>query len=104
MNILADFRTHRPATLADAVAALDADGAVPLAAGTDLLPNLRRGLGQPEVLVDLGGIDGLGTISTLADGSLRIGAGATLEAVAEHALVRAGWPALSQAAEAVAPS
>lgn len=102
MNILADFRTHRPATLADAVAALDADGAVPLAAGTDLLPNLRRGLGQPEVLVDLGGIDGLGTISTLADGSLRIGAGATLEAVAEHALVRAGWPALSQAAEAVA--
>ena len=60
MNILADFRTHRPATLADAVAALDADGAVPLAAGTDLLPNLRRGLGQPEVLVDLGKLDPVG--------------------------------------------
>jgi hypothetical protein len=95
MNILADFRTHRPATLADAVSALAAEGAVPLAAGTDLLPNLRRGLGQPAALVDLTGIDGLGAISTLADGSLRIGAAATLEAIAEHALVRdAGrhWP------------
>ncbi|WP_374616475.1 FAD binding domain-containing protein, partial [Thauera aminoaromatica] len=92
MNILADFRTHRPATLADAVSALAADGAVPLAAGTDLLPNLRRGLGQPAVLVDLTGIGGLETISILADGSLRIGAGATLEAIAEHGLVRNAWP------------
>ena len=33
MNILADFRTQRPATLADAVSALAAEGAVPLAAG-----------------------------------------------------------------------
>lgn len=102
MNILADFRTHRPATLADAVSALAAEGAVPLAAGTDLLPNLRRGLGQPAALVDLTGVDGLGAISTLADGSLRIGAAATLEAIAEHALVRAAWPALSEAAAAVA--
>ncbi len=31
-----------------------------------------------------------------------MGAAATLEAIAEHALVRASWPALSQAAEAVA--
>ena len=97
MNILADFRTHRPATLADAVSALAADGAVPLAAGTDLLPNLRRGLGQPAVLVDLTGIGGLETISILADGSLRIGAGATLEAIAEHGLVRNAWPALAEA-------
>ncbi|HMY78341.1 MAG TPA: 4-hydroxybenzoyl-CoA reductase subunit beta [Thauera aminoaromatica] len=102
MNILADFRTHRPATLADAVSALAADGAVPLAAGTDLLPNLRRGLGQPAVLVDLTGIGGLETISILADGSLRIGAGATLEAIAEHGLVRNAWPALAEAAAAVA--
>ena len=97
MNILADFRTQRPATLADAVSALAAEGAVPLAAGTDLLPNLRRGLGRPAALVDLTGVDGLGAISILADGSLRIGAAATLEAIAEHALVRASWPALSQA-------
>ncbi|MCK2125484.1 4-hydroxybenzoyl-CoA reductase subunit beta [Thauera aromatica] len=102
MNILTDFRTHRPATLADAVNALAADGTVPLGAGTDLLPNLRRGLGQPAALVDLTGIDGLGVISTLADGSLRLGAGATLEAIAEHDAIRTTWPALAQAAESVA--
>lgn len=102
MNILTDFRTQRPATLADAVAALAAEGAVPIAAGTDLLPNLRRGLGQPAALVDLTGIDGLDAIATLADGSLRIGAGATLEAIAGHDAIRAAWPALAQAAEAVA--
>lgn len=102
MNILTDFRTQRPATLADAVAALAAEGAVPIAAGTDLLPNLRRGLGQPTALVDLTGIEGLDTIAILADGSLRIGAGATLEAIAGHDALRAAWPALAQAAEAVA--
>lgn len=102
MNILTDFRTQRPATLADAVAALAAEGAVPIAAGTDLLPNLRRGLGQPAALVDLTGIEGLDTIAILADGSLRIGAGATLEAIAGHDALRAAWPALAQAAEAVA--
>lgn len=102
MNILTDFRTHRPATLADAVDALAAEATLPLGAGTDLLPNLRRGLGHPAALVDLTGIDGLATISTLADGSLRLGAGATLEAIAEHDAIRASWPALAQAAESVA--
>ncbi len=102
MNILTDFRTHRPATLADAVNALAAEATLPLGAGTDLLPNLRRGLGHPAALVDLTGIDGLATISTLADGSLRLGAGATLEAIAEHDAIRTSWPALAQAAESVA--
>lgn len=102
MNILADFRTHRPATLEDAVTALAAEGAIPLAAGTDLLPNLRRGLGQPTVLVDLTGIDGLSTIDSRADGSLRIGAGVSLETISEHELIRTSWPALAKAAESVA--
>lgn len=102
MNILADFRTQRPANFADAVTALTADGAVPLAAGTDLLPNLRRGLGKPAALVDLSGIEGFGTIALQANGSLRMGAGATLETIAEHTDIRAQWPALAQAAEAVA--
>ncbi|CAA7626279.1 4-hydroxybenzoyl-CoA reductase subunit beta [Magnetospirillum sp. SS-4] len=102
MNILPDFRTLRPATLAEAVSALAADGAQALAGGTDLLPNLRRGLGQPGTLVDLTAIGNLGGIAVLADGSLRIGAGATLEAIAEDAAIRASWPAIAQAAELVA--
>lgn len=102
MNILPDFRTLRPATLAEAVAALSADGAQALAGGTDLLPNLRRGLGQPGTLVDLTAVGNLGGITVLADGSLRIGAGTTLEAIAEDAAIRASWPAIAQAAELVA--
>ncbi|RAU21187.1 4-hydroxybenzoyl-CoA reductase subunit beta [Paramagnetospirillum kuznetsovii] len=102
MNILPDFKTLRPATLAEAVSALSAEGSTALGGGTDLLPNLRRGLGQPNTLVDLTGIGNLGGISVLADGSLRLGAGTTLEAIAESAAVRAGWPVVAQAAELVA--
>ncbi len=102
MNILPDFRTLRPATLAEAVSALAVDGAVALGGGTDLLPNLRRGLGQPSTLVDLTAIGNLAGISTLTDGSLRIGAGTTLEAIAENGAIKATWPVLAQAAELVA--
>jgi 4-hydroxybenzoyl-CoA reductase subunit beta len=102
MNILPDFRTLRPASLSDAVAALAAPGAEPLAGGTDLLPNLRRGLGKPETLVDLTGISGFATISVGADGALRLGAGATLEAIAEDARILGQWPALAHAASLVA--
>jgi 4-hydroxybenzoyl-CoA reductase subunit beta len=102
MNILPEFRTLRPATLAEAVTALAADGAQALAAGTDLLPNLRRGLGRPSTLVDLTAIGGLAGISVRPDGSLRIGAATALEAVAEDASLREAWPAVAQAAELVA--
>lgn len=102
MNILPDFRTLRLATLSEAVAALAGDGAEAIGGGTDLLPNLRRGLGRPKVLVDLTSIRDLAGISVTADGSLRLGAGSTLEAIAEDAAIRAGWPAIAQAAELVA--
>jgi 4-hydroxybenzoyl-CoA reductase subunit beta len=102
MNILPDFRTLRPATLNDAVAALAVNGAEPLAGGTDLLPNLRRGLGKPDTLVDLTNVAGFATISVSAEGILRIGAGATLEAVAEDGRIVAGWPVVAQAAALVA--
>lgn len=102
MNLLPDFRTLRPASIAEAVSALAAEGAVALGAGTDLLPNLRRGLGEPSALVDLTGINGLKEFAPLPDGGLRIGAGVTLEAIAESDLVVKTWPALAQAAQAVA--
>jgi 4-hydroxybenzoyl-CoA reductase subunit beta len=102
MNILPDFRTLRPATLAEAVSALAADGAQALGGGTDLLPNLRRGLGRPTSLVDLTAIGQLAGVSVLADGRLRVGAGTTLEALAEDDALRAGWPVIAKAAELVA--
>ncbi|OAN44712.1 4-hydroxybenzoyl-CoA reductase subunit beta [Paramagnetospirillum marisnigri] len=102
MNILPDFKTLRPATLAEAVAALAADGAQALGGGTDLLPNLRRGLGKPVTLVDMTAIGNLSGIAVLADGNLRIGAGTSLEAIAESEAIKSGWPVLAQAAELVA--
>ena len=101
MNILADFRTHRPATLADAVAALDADGAVPLAAGTDLLPNMRRGIADPAVLIDLTGVAGIAAIEP-HHGQWRLGAGVTLATIERHAQIASELHALAQAAGAVA--
>jgi len=101
MNILPDFRTLRPASLDEAVAA-QAAGAVPIAGGTDLLPNLRRGLGRPDILVDLTALGELGAIEIKANGSLRLGSGVTLETVAEDPRVLTGWPVLAQAAALVA--
>ncbi|MDP2369112.1 4-hydroxybenzoyl-CoA reductase subunit beta [Rhodoferax sp.] len=102
MNLLPEFRTLRPNTLAEAVSVLSAEGAQALAGGTDLLPNLRRGLGLPTTLVDLGAIADLAGIAVLPDGSLRIGAGTALETIAEDASVRGAWPAIATAAALVA--
>ncbi len=102
MNALHELRTLRPATVDEAVRALAEEGAQALAGGTDLLPNLRRGLGTPRALVDLTAVAALDGIAVQADGSLRLGAAATLAALASHAEVRAGWPALATAASLVA--
>lgn len=102
MNALHDVRILRPATVDEAVRALTEDGAQALAGGTDLLPNLRRGLGMPCALVDLTAVNALDAIAEQADGSLRMGAAATLAALASNAAVRAGWPALATAASLVA--
>lgn len=101
MSLTTDFRLSRPATLSEAVDKLAAAGARPLAGGTDLLPNLRRGLGEPPALVDLTAIDGLDGIDEAA-GGLIIGAAATLDAVARHPAVLSGFPELAQAALAIA--
>jgi 4-hydroxybenzoyl-CoA reductase subunit beta len=101
MNILPDFTTLRPASLDDAVHALSQAGAQAIAGGTDLLPNLRRGLGTPAMLVDLTAIPGFASI-TVSNGALRIGAGVTLEDLAESAEIKSNWPAIAQAAQLVA--
>jgi 4-hydroxybenzoyl-CoA reductase subunit beta len=100
MNGLAEFTLDRPTSLAEATALLAA-GARALAGGTDLLPNMRRGLERPQHLVDLGGIRGLDTIDE-CDGGLVIGAGVTLARLGGDARVARVLPALAEAARAVA--
>jgi 4-hydroxybenzoyl-CoA reductase subunit beta len=100
MSALPEFRLSRPQTLAEA-AALLADGGRAIAGGTDLLPNLRRGIERPLQLVDLGRVAGLDAIDE-TDAGLVIGAGVTLARLADDARVARHLPALAEAARSVA--
>lgn len=92
--IPARFDYVAPATLADALAALaeHGDEAKVLAGGQSLLPVLRMRLNAPEVVLDLGRVEGLSGIRDDGD-VLVIGAMTTYhdllasDAVREHALV-----------------
>jgi 4-hydroxybenzoyl-CoA reductase subunit beta len=102
MNLLPDFRYHRPESL-DEAARLK--GTLPaskfLAGGTDLLVNLRRGLGEPSDLIDLGAIAELNAIRREGEG-LWLGAGVTLDRIARDPEIAAACPALAEAAATVA--
>ena len=103
MHAPQDFELCRPATLDDAVAALAAgETARPVAGGTDLLPNLRRGLLAPARLVDLSAVRGFADVEVRDDGSATLGAGLTLAALADHAALMQRFPALAEAARSVA--
>lgn len=102
MTLLAEFQVHRPTTAEEAarIKAAAVNGQF-IAGGTDLLPNLRRGLGQPTDLIDLSAIAGFGDVRR--DGaSLWIGAGVTLAALARDPAILAEYPALADAALSVA--
>lgn len=102
MPTLAPFTLHR-ATSATHAAALLArlPGARIVAGGTDLVPNLRRGIGQPSALVDVSSIADFDAIVRDGNG-WRIGAGATLAALASEESLARELPALAQAAASVA--
>ena len=99
-ELLPDFTLVRPATVAEAVAALGREGAQVLAGGTDKLVQLRRGLAVPDVLVDIGAIDEMQGIAAEGAG-LRIGAAVTLSDLARDPLARA-YASVTEAAASVA--
>ena len=100
---LPPFRYHRPTSVDEAVALLGehAGDVMPVAGGTDLIPNMKHRLFEPGHLVALKGIADMKGIVE-ADGHLRIGAAETLAAVAADATVRGRFPALADAAGHVA--
>jgi 4-hydroxybenzoyl-CoA reductase subunit beta len=102
MLVLPRFQVLRPRTIPEAIDALSAGGAVPLAGGTDLLPNLKHGLLAPERLVSLRRVTELKDVHDTADGGLFLGAGLTIAELAAHPRVRATYPALAKAASLVA--
>ncbi len=100
---LSPFQYHRPTTVDDALTLLERHGAeaMPIAGGTDLVPNMKHKLFEPEHLVALGAIEALRGVEERG-GEIVIGAGETLSGVARHPLIRARLPALADAAAHVA--
>jgi len=79
----------------------DKPGARLVAGGTDLLVNVRRGIEQPADLIDLSEISDLRSSKDGKDG-LYLGAGLTLKALQSLKPVLKKYPAVAQAAAAVA--
>jgi len=75
--------------------------AVPLGGGTDLLVCIEERLIAPATVLDLRAIPSAEAIVSEPDGGLRIGALARIHDVASHTDVRARFPALAQACDAV---
>jgi 4-hydroxybenzoyl-CoA reductase subunit beta len=111
---LHEYRYHRPQRLAEALELLHGrEDVMPIAGGTDLMPNMKHRLFTPRVLVGLKGVaemrgfgllDGEGKVVGEVDGAreLAIGAGETLTSIARHPLVNRFFPSLAAAAGQVA--
>ncbi|WP_300588802.1 xanthine dehydrogenase family protein subunit M [Marivita sp.] len=89
------FDIQRPTSVADAVAALATDEALPLGGGQTLIPTLKQRLSAPSVLVSLSGIAEMKGVCTGDDGALCIGGGTTHATVAREA---SSYPALADLA------
>lgn len=99
---LPNFAVARPRDIESAVAARQQESSsLFLAGGTDLIANLRLGIGSPKLLIDLSAIDLLREKSFAASG-VRIGVGTSLMELAEMPVIRQRYRALAEAADAVA--
>jgi 4-hydroxybenzoyl-CoA reductase subunit beta len=102
MQLLPRFELHRPESLAAVLALLAANpGARVVAGGTDLITNLRHGLAAPSALIELAHVPELSGIRAESE-AFRLGAGITLESIADNAELRRAYPALAAAALSVA--
>ena len=97
------FEFRAPRTLEEAARILDGEraNAMPLAGGTDLLPNMKRRQQVPRTLMSLRHIQSLSGIELSHSGS-RLGACLTLSEIAADQRFRNGLTALAQAASLVA--
>jgi carbon-monoxide dehydrogenase medium subunit len=96
------MRFEAPHTLEDAVTAAAAEPGVVrfLAGGTDLLVQLRAGMVEPDLVVDLKRIPETRRID-VEDGGFRIGAAVCGAEIGEHAEIRKAWPGVVEAVELI---
>lgn len=98
MELLPAFRVAAPRSIPAAIAAFGRHRTSRfIAGGTDLMVNLRHGIGDPDRLIDLRAIPELRRIGT-DGGMVSIGSAVTL---AELAVLGATYPAVAAAAAAV---
>lgn len=97
------FEYLLPRTLEEAVALKKQHGtsAVVMAGSTDIVVRMRDNLMQPDYVIDLKGIPGLGGVTFSEKDGLHIGALATMNEIAANADVRAHYPTLAKAAASV---
>lgn len=93
-----------PESIEDVLAMLSehGEGAKPIAGGQSLLILLRWGLAAPTYLIGLKRIPELTRLTATPEGGLAIGAMVTQHTLETSPLVRTGFPALAEAAAAVA--
>lgn len=89
-------------TAREAAEALAAEPGVTrvLAGGTDVLVQMKAGLVEPDLIVDIKKISGIGAITAEA-GGFRIGAAVPNAVLGEHAGVRALWPGVVEGANLI---
>ena len=98
MELMPEFKLHRPETVAEAVALNGgSETARYLAGGTDMVVNIRRGIETPETLVDLNAVTEMTEIREDADG-LHIGAAVKLQELGRHESVLRDYAAVAEAA------
>ena len=96
------MRYESPQTVDQAISLLAGAGGDPrvLAGGTDLLVQLRAGVIDPELIVDIKQIDEAMAISTEA-GGFRVGAAVSGARLKEHDTLSASWPGVVEAADLI---
>ena len=96
------MRYFKPGTAAEAATALAGEAGVTriLAGGTDVLVQLKAGMVEPDLIVDIKGIDGMRSIVAEA-GGFRIGAAVAGAELGAHEGVKALWPGVVEGFELI---
>lgn len=96
------MRYEKPQTVAEAARLLTAEKGLSriLSGGTDVLVQLKAGMIEPDLVVDIKSLPGLRSIVSEA-GGFRIGAAVSGAQLGEDAQVRALWPGVVEAANLI---
>jgi xanthine dehydrogenase YagS FAD-binding subunit len=101
-DVMPTFQLLQPGSVAETLSLLQRnDGAWVLAGGLDSFDWLKDRIKQPDVVVDLSGVDELRGVRATSEG-LQIGPMTTLTDIAQHPVIKEKYSVLSQAAELVA--